>query len=187
MSAGANQPQTSDQIRLVKVNQTLLYIPESMIVRSVRPDDPLNDKNLPAGTVIDARNGVQLSFNNRDFRNPNGDPNRPRPWEPGFTEVHLVDLDSNVSIVSEEEFRREHVRDGQPLKTHFNCNKAYFGRAGFAYCDAWRHALNGVSIKYRWSGQIVDPETWPQMDRRVQKIVEWLATPPERRPAKITD
>jgi hypothetical protein len=187
MSAGANQPQTSDQIRLVKVGETMLYIPESMIASFVSGEEPKFDRTLPLTTIINARRVVQLAFDNRDFRHPNGDPNRPRPWQLGFTDVHLVDLRPGFSNLTQADFERDYVRNGNPLNTHFNCNRSYFGRDGFDYCEVQRVVLRDVWIKYRWAGRIVDPVTWPQMDLRVQKIVEWLATPPERRPAKITD
>ncbi len=185
--AARAQPASTETIRLVKVGETLLYIPERMIAGFVGGDDPKFEKSLPVATVISARNGVQMSFNNRDFRHPDGDPNRPRPWQPGFTEVNLVDLSHGFSNLSDADFQRDYVRNGQPLNTHFNCNRSYFGKTGFSYCDVQRPVLRGVWIKYRWSGQFVDPAKWPEMDRRVQRIVEWLATPPERRPAMISD
>jgi hypothetical protein len=186
MSAGANQPQTSDQIRLVKVGETMLYIPESMIASFISGEEPKFDRTLPLTTIINARRVVQLAFDNRDFRHPNGDPNRPLPWQLGFTDVHLVDLSPGFSNLTQADFERDYVRDGQPLNTHFNCNRSYFGRDGFDYCEVQRPVLRSVRIKYRWAGRIVDPATWPEMDRRVQRIVEWLATPPERRPAMIS-
>ncbi len=187
MSAGANQPQTSDQIRLVKLGERMLYIPESMIASFVSGEEPKFERTLPLTTVINARRVVQLGFDNRDSRHPGGNPRLPRPWEPGFTDVNLVDLSPGFSNLTQADFERDYVRNGNPRNTHFNCNRSYFGRDGFDYCEVQRLVLPGVRIKYRWAGRIVDPATWPQMDRRVQKIVEWLATPPERRPTKITD
>ncbi len=165
----------------------MLYIPDRMIASFISGEEPRFERSLPLTTVINARRVVQLGFDNRDFRNPDGDPNRPRPWDPGFTDVHLVDLSPGFSNLTRSDFERDYVRDGQPLNTHFNCSRSYFGRDGFDYCEVQRLVLPGVRIKYRWAGRIVDPATWPQMDRRVQKIVEWLATPPERRPTKIID
>lgn len=185
--AARAQPASTETIRLVKVGETLFYIPESMIASFISGEEPKFDRTLPLTTVIHARRVVQLGFDNRDSRHPDGNPRLPRPWQPGFTDVHLVDLSPGFSNLTQADFERDYVRNGNPLNTHFNCNRSYFERDGFDYCEVQRVVLRDVWIKYRWAGRIVDPATWPEMDRRVQRIVEWLATPPERRPAMISD
>jgi len=69
---------------------------------------------------------------------------------------------------------------GWPLT--FSCNTPVRPNAGFSWCFNDRTAIEGLAVKYVWIGPKVPKSDWRRMDRRVQALVEWLATPPDRRP-----
>jgi hypothetical protein len=70
-------------------------------------------------------------------------------------------------------------RGGWPLS--FRCNSTLSSATIFPSCSADRSAIDGLRIRYWWVGKNVPKAEWRRMDRRVQALVEWLATPPDQR------
>ncbi len=64
-----------------------------------------------------------------------------------------------------------------------------FERGTYAYlgCGVSRRVADGLGIRYRWNRLEVGEQNEREQDRRVQRLVEWLLTPPDRRMARPID
>jgi hypothetical protein len=64
---------------------------------------------------------------------------------------------------------------------------ADFGTYAYLGCTVTRRVADGLGIRYLWNRLEVGEQNEREQDRRVQHLVEWLLTPPDRRSSRPID
>ncbi len=61
------------------------------------------------------------------------------------------------------------------------------GTYAYLGCTVMRRVADGLGIRYLWNRLEVGEQNEREQDRRVQHLVEWLLTPPDRRSSRPID
>lgn len=65
--------------------------------------------------------------------------------------------------------------------------RAQFGLYWMHSCAVSRRASDGLGINYDWNRVEVEEANERAQDLRMQRLIEWLLTPPDRRPSRLAD
>lgn len=183
-----SEAQERHDVRIFAINGTKLYFPISWKLFSLTyRREEIETK--PQGYIFRENRGLQVGLVGLqigDLGRPDRNPLVPRPEIP-WNDFYVGLTDFDTISVNPLPYKKRHA-DGITPPPHINCDPTTYGQKRvFDYCDASREALDGIRIRYRWSGRLQPPTGWQLMDRRIQKIVEWLAAPPTKRPAQVPE
>jgi len=186
----------------VEINGRMLYFPVhwadwlqmGSAQPSYIPQNPRTDVTYRTTSLVQSNRATRAWNEGRLFWNTD-------LW-PDFR-VSLLEINTNHADPLKQSLTGAFPDGWWPLPSHvdptregvgrISCDREpstmRFERGTYAYlgCGVSRRVADGLGIRYRWNRLEVGEQNEREQDRRVQRLVEWLLTPPDRRMARPID
>jgi hypothetical protein len=166
-----------DSVKIVRFGKTTLYIPSEWEINFFTPP---YGKTPPNPVDVNINGSFELYTRHNLLTPTLRRPELPKEFEP--YRFVFKGYPPNA-----EPFSKRYPNGTLPDGPR-NCDPNDYGKQKekvFGYCHYSREAMDEVDVKYEWSGLEVDPSAWKTMDQRVQDMINWLATPPDKRPPTV--